>query len=118
MVLCGIVPLAIGLLGLLNRPAWREFFAGLALTGLFLVTAYWRSMAFESRHLDAPRSFWRDREALVPPRFFHAAAAFGAIGTVIGAIALASGSGPLAALLIAPVSLAWMIVALMWGKVS
>jgi hypothetical protein len=117
LVTTGLVPLGIGVLGFVNRSGWRSFFAGWVVASLFIVVAYTRSIAFESRHLDSPRAFWRDREALIRPRFFHGAACVAAIGGIALVIALLVGAGQVAAFLIAPVFLAGAFVALLWGKV-
>jgi hypothetical protein len=117
LVIFGLMPLAIGIMGFFNRPGWRSFCAGLVVASFVVVVNYARSIVFESRHLHAPRSFWRAREAVLTPRLFHLTAGFATAGSAILLIALTSGSGSLTAFLVAPLYLAWSVVALMWGKV-
>ena len=113
----GLVPLGIGMLGLLSSAGSRSFFAGLVVASAFVVVAYSLSISFETKHLDESRDFWRRREAVIRPRMLVAALGIFVAGGVTLTVAAVTATWDVAGLLLAPVFLAGSIVLLLWGKV-
>ncbi len=117
LLVVGLVPLGIGMLGLLSQPGGRWFFVGLVLSSLFVVVAYARSIAFETKHLGESRDFWRDREALIRTRVFLGGLVTFVAGAIALVVAVTSARWGIAGFLLTPVFLAGSFVLLLWGKV-
>jgi len=93
------------------------FWIGLLATSLLMAVAWFRSILFESKHLDESAAFWLAQERKIRPRAFVFCALVACLGILGLAVAKSSSSASLAGLCLAPTFVSASSVLLLWGKV-
>lgn len=117
LIMIGVVPMALGVFGLLNGARVLSWSGGLIFAGAMVTGAYALSWRFEGRHFGEPPLFWRDHEAKIRPRVFLAASALFLATCTLVVLAGLHHRTQTAAFFLPTAGMTGFIVYVMWGKV-